>query len=53
MKKLWDDRRLFISFVSVIGLFVMGWFKGLDIGYHIVTICGVVAGANVVEKMKK
>lgn len=53
MKLLMTDRRLFISFVSIVGLFVMGWFKGLDISYHVVTICGIVAGANVVEKMKK
>jgi hypothetical protein len=53
MKKLIDDRRLFISFISVAGLLALAWFKSADVGYHVVSICAIVAGSNAIQAIKK
>lgn len=51
MKKLLEDRRLFLAVFGIICLMILGYFKAADVAASIATICLAVAGANATEKV--
>lgn len=49
MKKIFQCRRTFISFVGIISLTLLGLYKGIDTSMAIAGICAALSGANGAE----
>ncbi len=53
MKYLWACRRTFMAMIGIVCLMSLAYMKDLDVVWGIVSICGMIAGANAVEKFGK
>ena len=54
MKKLWDDRRMFLSFIAIAGLLLlMNKNPDKDYSFEIVGLAGGIGFINAWEKKKK
>jgi len=52
MKKIWDDRRVFLSTIAIIGLLYIMYSKDKDYGVEVVALAGCVSIVNAWEKTK-
>lgn len=51
MKTLWDDRRTWIAFISIVILGTIMWFRGMNLSGEIVMIAGFICAANATENI--
>jgi small neutral amino acid transporter SnatA (MarC family) len=51
MHHIWGDRRTFIAVLTLLLVFGLGIYRGLDVSMSLVMVCGFIAASNATEKI--